>query len=251
MKTKFLLVYAFLVTTACNKTYNPFTDDPSAADFSYNRPVGASARDLLSAATYTGITLELQYMQGYPPDAAALDHARNMVNELVHKPAGVEIVLKEIPAAASNSLTIEQVLEIERKNRTVFTTGNRLGLYLLYTNGSYSDDKVLGAAYRNSSMVLFGKKIADNSGGLNKPSRTKLEATVLEHEIGHLLGLVDVGTKMQTNHKDAAHGNHCNNQNCLMYYTAETTDLLGLLVTGNIPALDANCRADLTANGGK
>lgn len=74
---------------------------------------------------------------------------------------------------------------------------------------------------------------------------------MLEHEVGHLLGLVDLGSPMQTNHKDVAHGNHCNNSGCLMYYTSETTDILGFLLTGAIPTLDANCIADLKANGGK
>jgi len=36
-----------------------------------------------------------------------------------------------------------------------------------------------------------------------------------------------------------------------MYYAAETTDVLGVLITGTIPPLDANCQADLHANGGK
>jgi hypothetical protein len=54
---------------------------------------------------------------------------------------------------------------------------------------------------------------------------------------------------MVTNHK--ANGNHCSNQDCLMYYAAETTDILGFLVTGNIPTLDANCISDIKANGGK
>jgi predicted Zn-dependent protease len=133
----------------------------------------------------------------------------------------------------------------------VFTTGDEIGVYFLYTNGNFTENNVLGAAYRNTSMVLFGKKIHDNSGSLGQASRTKLEATVLEHEFGHILGLVDIGSPMQTNHKDAAHGNHCSNTNCLMYYASETTDILGFLVTGNIPAFDANCAADLHANGGK
>ena len=38
---------------------------------------------------------------------------------------------------------------------------------------------------------------------------------------------------------------------CLMYYATETSDIFGLLVTGNIPTLDAQCLADLHANGGK
>ena len=144
-----------------------------------------------------------------------------------------------------------EVVEIEKQNRSVFSSGDQISLYILYTNGTYTDDKVLGVAYRNTSAVLFGKKIHDNSGALGQSSRTKLEATVLEHEVGHLLGLVDIGSPMQTPHKDVDHGSHCNNNSCLMYYASETTDILGLLLTGNIPGLDANCIADLRANGGK
>jgi hypothetical protein len=133
----------------------------------------------------------------------------------------------------------------------VFTTGDQLGVYFLYTNGNFTDNKVLGAAYRNTSMVIFGKTIHDNSGGLGQTSRTKLEGTVLDHEFGHIVGLVDLGSTMQTSHKDATHGNHCSNTNCLMYYASETTDILGFLLTGNIPPFDANCITDMHANGGK
>ena len=121
----------------------------------------------------------------------------------------------------------------------------------MYTDGNFSEGNVLGLAYRNTSMSLLGKTIHDNSGAVGQASRTKLESTVLNHEFGHILGLVDLGSAMQSNHKDGAHGNHCNNNNCLMYYASETTDILGILITGNIPPLDANCKADLTGNGGK
>ena len=250
MKTKVLVLLA-LISVSCSKTYNPYSEDPSDPDYAYNRPVGASANDILSAVKYNSLKIELQYMKGFAPDASALDHLRNTVADIINKPGGITIITKEIPASANTVLTIDQVMEVERKNRTVFSTGNQLGIYLLYTDGNFNDDKVLGAAYRNSSMVLFGKKIRDNSGGIGQASRTKLEATVMEHEFGHIMGLVDVGSAMQTNHKDDAHGNHCNNQNCLMNYAAETTDLLGFLITGNIPVFDANCHADLKANGGK
>jgi hypothetical protein len=36
-----------------------------------------------------------------------------------------------------------------------------------------------------------------------------------------------------------------------MYYASETTDVLGVLLTGNVPSLDAACAVDLRANGGK
>ena len=168
----------------------------------------------------------------------------------MNKPGGVTIVTKEIPASSNATLSTSDVMKIEQDNRTVFTSGNTIALYILYTNGNFTDGNVLGEAYRNTSVVLFGKKIQDNSGAIGQASRTKLVATVSEHEMGHLLGLVDLGSPMQANHKDAAHGNHCNNSNCLMYYASETSDILGFLVTGNIPSLDANCQADLHANGG-
>lgn len=110
---------------------------------------------------------------------------------------------------------------------------------------------MLGVAYRNTSLCIFGKAIQSNSGSIGQASRVKVESTVLNHEAGHILGLEDIGTPMAINHKDPSHPDHCNNSNCLMYYAAETTDILGFLITGNIPALDQNCKNDLKANGGK
>ena len=250
MKTK-AFIAAFLVVSiiACKKE-TTFTNNPDADEL-HNKAVGFSSNQLLSSGTYKSLKIEVQYMPGYAPDAAALNHLQNVLTAYLNKPSGITIVTKEIPGASSTTLSVDQVRKIEEENRTVFTTGDQIGVYFLFTNGNYTDNNVLGVAYRNTSMVLFGKKIHDNSGALGQASRTKLEATVLEHEFGHILGLVDIGTPMQTNHKDASHGNHCNNTNCLMYYAAETTDILGILINGNIPSFDANCAADLHANGGK
>lgn len=247
-----LICLAMLVAGAgCSKSGSSYVNDPDVPDQLHNRPVGASANELLSSATYTSLKIEIQYMTGYAPDAGAIAHLQSMLAGVVNKTAGISIVTKEIPGAAGQTLSVNDIVTIEKSNRTVFTSGSQLGVYVLYTNGNYTDASTLGVAYKNTSVALFGKKIHDNSGALGQANRTKLEATVLEHELGHLLGLVDIGSPMQTNHKDPAHGNHCNNSNCLMYYASETSDILGFLITGNIPTLDANCRADLHANGGQ
>ena len=247
MKTKAIIAAMLLFSIiGCKKNETPYTPNKELN----NKPVGASAHDLLSSNKYKALRIEINYMPGYEPDMDAYHHLWDKLNIYLNK-LDISIVSGEIPAAASTALSIDQVKTIEDQNRTVYNTDTLISVYLLYTNGTFTDDKVLGAAYKNTSMVLFGKKIHDNSGGLGQASRTKLEATVLEHEFGHLLGLVDIGSPMQTNHKDASHGNHCNNTNCLMYYAAETTDILGFLLTGNIPPFDANCIADMKANGGK
>lgn len=251
MKTLPALLLTLILFAGCNKSDISYVNNPNAPDFLHNRSVGASANELLSSAKYTSLKIEVQYMSGYQPDAGALNHLQTTLAGLLNKPSGITIVTKEIPASANLALSVNDVIAIERNNRTAFTTGSELAIYILYTNGNYTDNNVLGVAYKNTSAALFGKKINDNSGGLGQASRTKLVATVVEHELGHLLGLVNIGSPMQTNHQDAGHGNHCNNTNCLMYYTSETSDIFGFLITGNIPSFDTNCRADLTANGGK
>jgi hypothetical protein len=250
MKTVLVTLLAALAFTSCSKSDTSYVNNPNAPDQLHNRSVGASANELLASDKYTSLKIEVQYMAGFVPDAAALNHLQSVLAGIVKKPAGITIVTKEIPASTNITLSADDVFTIERNNRTVFTSGSQLGVYVLYTNGNYTDANTLGIAYKNTSVALFGKKIHDNSGGLGQASRTKLVATVAEHELGHLLGLVDLGSAMQSAHKDAAHGNHCNNTNCLMYYASETTDVLGFLLTGNIPSLDAACRADLQANGG-
>ncbi|MDZ4757291.1 MAG: M12 family metallo-peptidase [Bacteroidota bacterium] len=250
MKNKYVF-FALLVCIAllpsCNKKYK----NSDGSSYSNNKGVGGSANDLLSESKYSSIKIEIQYMAGFAPDASAVNLLKDFLTARLNKSVGITVVQKEIPASSNGTLTVQQVADIEKENRTVFTTDKELGVYFLFTNGGYSNANVLGVAYNNTSMCLFGKTINDNSGNVGQASRTKLTATVLEHEFGHILGLVDVGSKMQTNHKDSPNGAHCNNKDCLMYYAVETTDVLGFLITGNIPTLDANCLADLKLNGGK
>lgn len=244
-----LTLLFFFLLISCERD-SEFSNDPG--DYNHTRSVGSSSNDLLNNSKYNALVIEILYMPGYAPDANAISLVKNFLSTFLNKEGGISIIQKEIAGASSSGLSAEEIRSIENSNRTSFTSGSVMAVSIIYTNGQYSGNaNTLGIAYRNTSIALLGKTIHDNSGGFGQVSRTKLEATVLEHELGHLLGLVDLGSQMQANHKDTAHGNHCDNKNCLMYYASETTDILGFLTTNNIPQLDSNCKADLKANGGK
>ena len=248
MKPSILFTLALIaISFSCNKN----DLDPFSPELLHDRTVGASSNELLSSSKYKSLKIEVQYMTGFAPDNAALDQLKTFLSTYLNKPNGITIITKEIAVSSSTTLDTNGVSSIEKANRTAFSGSHEIAVYVLYTSGQYTNNQTLGIAYRNTSTALFGKTIRDNSGGLGQVSRTKLEATVLQHELAHLLGLVDLGSPMQSQHKDAAHGNHCNNNSCLMYYASETTDILGVLLTGSVPSLDAACVADLRANGGK
>ncbi|MTI20971.1 peptidase [Fulvivirga sp. RKSG066] len=186
-----------------------------------------------------------------------MDNLKNMSEELLNKPDGINIVQTEISSLNKDLYTLSDIRAIEDNNRSNFTKGGNLSAYILIVDGDYSvnnnsEHKTLGLAYNNTSIVLFQKSIEKNSGKVGQPSNRLLSSTVVNHEFGHLLGLTNNGTEIQSNHHHAEKGAHCTSTNCLMYYKAVTdfsmSDMIGL---SSPKKLDAQCRADLQANGGK
>lgn len=241
------LVLSVFLLAQCSKKDN----DPTSNSNLNTKSVGASAKDFLSAGTYSSINVQLQYMPGFAPDAAALNNLRTFLDGLLNKPGGINFTQTPIAASGKSVFSIEDIVALEKANRTQFTNGSVLSVYVIYVDAPFTTANILGAAYRNTSLVVFGPTVTNNSGGVNQSTRVKLETTVLNHEFGHLLGLTNLGTAMVTAHEDGSHMSHCNNSSCLMYFSTQTTVMGGVLLTGPVPSLDANCKADLTANGGK
>ncbi|MDQ6609023.1 MAG: hypothetical protein M3Y85_04300 [Bacteroidota bacterium] len=211
--------------------------------------LGTAANSLLSSSNYSILQIEIDYMPGYTPDAMALTNLVNFLNARINKTGGVQVITRQINSGNAQSLSLSDIVSIEKNNRIYFTGGNVMGVYILITDGYSANMNTFATAYWNTSYCIFGKAINDNSGALFQVSRTRLMTTILEHEFGHLLGLVDQGTPMVVSHRDASNGAHCNNTGCLMYFGIETASTFS--TSGSIPLFDANCLADLKANGGK
>ncbi|CAN5762252.1 hypothetical protein BH11BAC7_BH11BAC7_19940 [soil metagenome] len=203
----------------------------------------------LSAKKFESLTIEITYVDGHQPTEVALTNLKNFLNDRLNKPGGINYVYKSISSPGKSAYSIEDLRQIEKDHRASYSKHKNLVAFVFFADAQYSDGNVLGIAYGNSSVGVFEKSIDDHSGGIGQPQKNILETTVLEHEFGHLMGLVDNGTDMVTAHN--ADGKHCNNENCLMYYAVETSDIMANIIGGSVPDLDNNCLADLRKNGGK
>lgn len=246
--------YLSLLICACSFIFFACKKDNTTAP---NSPAveSVNANDFLSSAKYTKLQVEIQFVYGYKPTPTAIEHVTNFLKQHLNKPGGIDIIYTTIEPSNKTIYSLDDIKSIEKINRSIKNNGSTLSAYVLFLDGEYSQNsgslKTLGIAYGISSMVVFEKSIRDLSGGLGQPSIASVEATVSEHEFAHVFGLVNNGTPLTNSHQDAAHGKHCNNTACLMYYKAETSDIINNLLNNNIPFLDQNCINDLKANGGK
>lgn len=231
-------------------------DATSAMEANFASQAGDFALDYLRGDIYRRIHVEVDHVAGRAPDARALDRLADTLSALGHKPDGVEVVVDDvIPDQGAPAWTVPdaQALEEAHRDRYHDPASGTAVLYVLYLDGrSDRDDdegNVLAYAYRGSSVHLFADTVSELGGGL-LGLRADPEGIVLQHEAGHILGLVDNGIAMVEDHRDREHGNHDVDEDCLMSWAIETPDVADVLLR-RVPTFDDACLDDVEAAGGR
>jgi hypothetical protein len=246
----------FVFFLACKSDDKDTEIDPTLAN---RQSTGTSAEDFLRDNKFTSITLEIVYAEGFYPETGTVDHLLNFLEERIHKPGGINVVERVIqPQTAGNSYTINDIVAIENEHRTFYNDDTNLAVYVFFSDKKSSNDTptrvTLGTAYRNTSAVIYKKTINDAaiSHGINIGLA---ERTTLNHEFGHLLGLVNLQLDdIHQVHEDTQNNKHCMVEVCLMYFEttgnrAAVTHMLLSRSTDRV--LDELCIEDLQAKGGK
>ncbi|HEX6981605.1 MAG TPA: hypothetical protein VF181_02485 [Balneolaceae bacterium] len=249
----FFLIICSLVflTYTCTDSTRPSSDDHSENRLNSKAAPGSSAELYLQGDQYTALRVEIDYMPGHKPTRTGLDSLETFLERRLNKQT-ISFELTEISSGGKDVYTIGDIRSLEDKHRNNFTgAGDEiLHSYFLMVDGEYEQSSVIGVAYWNTSLAVFGKTIEDISSGLGAPPEDKIEGTVFRHEFGHLMGLVGNGTPIQSNHKTSGSA-HCTNDGCLMNPAVETANFFANIFDGDIPDLDQFCVEDLQANGGE
>lgn len=262
MKRIYILFFSLILVAACSKNSDGPTPDP--IDKTANLlATGDSANDILSNNTFTKLLVEIAYVTGFQPSAEAMNNFQAFLQQRTFK-QDIEIQYLELPSPNENDLSLQEVADLETENRTAYNDGSTLAIYIYFADApSDTDDPqegtvTLGAVYRNTSMVIYEVTVRELALGNSQITIEDVETATLNHEFGHLLGLVDLGSPPVNAHEDPNAEHHCDIDGCLMRAELQFGGgLLGMMnkriSTGKaaVPGLDSECILDLQANGGQ
>ncbi len=271
LKYVFLLLTAFLSVYSCSKDSSDVGSEPEQTVVVNKTPnlqgTGDSANDLLANSTYTKLLIEIAYVEGFRPTARTEADVIEFLKEVTFK-QDVQIIYKQLESTGKTSLTLQEIADEEKENRTVYNTEDTIAVYIYFADAPSDKDTpngnsaTLGAVYRNTSMVIYESTVRKLANSSVLISLATAETATMHHEFGHLFGLVNLGTDMVNNHESQSENsdgvvegdNHCAIDGCLMNATLEFgSGMRKMLVAKNgaVPELDAEGKLDLQANGGR
>lgn len=238
-----------------NQEQQDDTGNEEGEPYDSNRNPGASSVDLLTDDRFTHVAVEVDYMSGstettdsFEPPAESLESLEAFLAERTHKE---EIIIRtptEIPGKGQETYTREDLeqLEEEHRNHYTDTESDTLHIYLLVVDTHYDGQAVLSTSYYNTSVAFFGTAIDDTCECEGAPPVETVEATLLRHEFGHLMGLVS-----DESHQDGD-GRHCTVEGCLMHkFVDQEHYFVYEFPEDGIPPLEGQCLSDLRDQGGK
>jgi hypothetical protein len=259
------LAGSLVLTINCSKNSDDTVEtDPGGIDKTGNLlATGDSAHDILANDTFTKLLIEIDYVSGFQPSMEAMNNLQAFLQARTFKQE-VEILYDELPSPNEDDLSLQEIANLETGNRTVYNDGTTLAIYIYFADApSVDDDPIegtvtLGAVYRNTSMIIHESTVRKLALQSNQVTIADVETATLNHEFGHLLGLVNLGTTPVNDHEDPNAIHHCDIQGCIMSAELQFgSGVMGILnrrvakETAAVPGLDAECILDLQQNGGR
>lgn len=220
----------------------PVTGSPQPAPASPNLsgPPGSGAAFYLRPAPASSIVVEVSAEAGAAPQSGTISHVTSTLADVSGKP---------VSTAGGGALPSREAwtsadLRAAADAAAVTPDGDRAVLQLLFVHGRYADaENVLGVAVRADVAAIFSDAVEASASPIVGPGA--IEAAVTMHEVGHLLGLVDL--HLDTGREDPEHPGHSTNSGSVMYWAVESTLVTDLLTGGPPRELDDADRADLAA----
>lgn len=191
-------------------------------------PVGAYAAFYLRPAASSSIVVQVLAQDGAGPETATVEQVVATLGQVSGKP--VSATTASLGAGEPRSWTADELRALA-DGAGATQTVDRAVLTLLFVRGGFAgNERAVGVAVRSDVAAVFAERVDEAAGMLG--DRAVVEEAVAVHEVGHLLGLVDI--VLDTGRADPEHPGHSPNRGSVMYYAVEST-LLGSVLSGGPP----------------
>jgi len=203
-------------------------------------PPGGAAGVILQPTPARSLVVEVMEEPGAPANGAAVNRVLSDLRRFSGKT--VTETRTRLPAGSSARRWSERELAaLADRSATVPQGNGRFALRMLFVRGqNVRSPNILAVSFRGDTFAAFPDQYA--SSGQN------VITTVTVHEVGHLLGLVDLylNRRRSDRSNDPAGGGHSGNRDSVMYFAVDPS-LLGALFGGASDRYDAQDERDLAA----
>lgn len=207
----------------------PSPTPPSPTATRPGPPGAAAARFLRGPAP---LTVEVLVQAGAAPRRATLDHLLTVLRQA----SGRAVVAVDGPRPAGRTVWSDDDV------RTAAGAPGPDVVRLLFLRGrSAAGEDVLGVTVQENAAAVFVDRVRAAASPL--VGEAGLEDAVTMHELGHLLGLVEL--VVRSGRQDPGHPGHSRSRNSVMYWAVES-DVVGAVLGGGPPVdFDDDDRAEL------
>ena len=205
-----------------------------------NGPPGAAAGIILQAAPARSLVVEVLEEPGAPANRPALNRVLSDLRQYSGKPVS-EVHTPLPPGSAGKRWTESELEAVADRSAKVPRGPDRFVLRLVFVRGqNVRSPNILAVTFRGDTFATFPDRYASTG--------QQIITTVTVHELGHLLGLVDLylDRGRADTRNDPAGGGHSSNPGSVMYYAVDPS-VLGSLFGGASDRFDAQDERDMAA----
>ena len=214
-----LILGTTLFISNCKDTYSPQNNK-----IWLQKQTTETPQDYLKPS-YANLLVEIDYDTTTPPDTETLNAYKEEILKRI-QPKNITFRTDKIMPFGPETLTVNDLEQQEKITRDEYTGAGTITLHVYWLTKNIGTTYA-GFQYTPSSIALF-----------NMPQENDYTLSILLHETGHIMGLVNKGTQQQTEH--SADMIHCATPNCVMEK-----------VVNRGKTYCQNCIDDIIAEGGK